>query len=160
MATIVRWNPVREAATVQDAMDRFFNDSWRANWRNWKQLAEDTEDARVLPLDVFENDATYTVIASLPGASADTIDVKFHEDYLTIKAEIPEVEGDDAENTKTLLHERFSGKLSRRVHLTQPVNIGTVEASYQNGVLTLVLPKAEEAQPRIIPVKVNGSQNK
>jgi HSP20 family protein len=159
MATIVRWNPVREVATVQDAMDRFFNDSWRANWRNWKQLAEDTEDARVLPLDVFENDATYTVIASLPGASAETIDVKFHEDFLTIKAEIPETESDDDENSKTLLRERFSGKLSRRVHLPQPVNVGTVEASYHNGVLKLVLPKAEEAQPRIIPVKVNGSQN-
>jgi HSP20 family protein len=157
MATIVRWNPVRDTHTMQNAMDRFFNDTWRGNWRNWNQLAEESQvEAHLLALDVYENDSEFTVVTSLPGVKADAIDVKFHDGFLTIEAEMPEYTIDE-EDTHTHLRERAYGKFSRRLRLRQPVNIGEVEATYTDGVLTLALPKAEEAKPRMIPVKVNGA---
>lgn len=158
MATIVRWNPVRDTFAMQNAMDRFFNDTWRGNWRNWQQLTEENPvDAHLLALDVYENDNAFTVITSLPGVKAEDIDVKFHDGFLTIEAEIPEYTVDQ-DDTHTHLRERAYGKFSRRLRLRQPVNVGAVEASYNDGVLTLTLPKAEEAKPRMIPVKVNGKK--
>ena len=148
MATIVRWNPVREIAAMQDVMDRIFEENRRGN-RNGN-----TVNTRSLALDVRENENTYTVLTVLPGINPDTIDVRLHENVLTISAEIasPDVE----ENTRVLLSERMYGKFSRSINLPNEVDGDNVEAAYDNGVLTLTLPKVEEAQPRQIPVRVNN----
>jgi HSP20 family protein len=146
MSTIIRWNPIREMAAMQSAMDRLFEDSWRN--------ARPAFNGNALALDVYETDADYTIVAALPGLNADDIHISVHEGVLTIGAEVAEHEVD--ENTRVLLQERAFGKFSRSVNLPQPVANDGVEASYENGVLTLVLPKTPEAQPRQIPVKVNG----
>ncbi|MEQ8672494.1 MAG: Hsp20/alpha crystallin family protein [Aggregatilineales bacterium] len=154
MATIVRWNPVREIAAMQDVMDRIFEENRRGN-RN-----SNTVNTRSLALDVHENENAYTVLTVLPGINPDTIDVRLHDNVLTISAEIakPDVE----ENTRVLLSERVYGKFSRSINLPNEVDGDNVEAAYDNGVLTLTLPKVEESQPRQIPVRVNNqiaSQN-
>lgn len=157
MTTLIRWNPIREAAAMQNAMDRLFNDSWRPSWRNWNETAEGEQiDGYILPLDAYETDNAYTIVASLPGVTPEQIDVKLHEDVLTIQAEVP-APGD--EKSHALLQERQYGRLSRSVRLPQPVDFGAAQANYHDGVLTLTLPKTEQAQPRIIPVKANGHKN-
>lgn len=157
MTTVIRWNPFRELAAMQNAMDRFFNDTRRPIWRTWNPVREGEQpDAYTLPLDVYETDSAYTLVASLSGVTADQIDVKLHEDVLTIQAEIP---APGAENTRALLQERFYGRYTRSIRLPQAVDFGAAEATYHEGVLTLALPKAAEAQPRIIPVKTNGHSN-
>lgn len=145
MSTIVRWNPFREMAAMQSALDRMFEDSWRTSGFTFEGN---------LPLDVHETDEAYTVIATMPGLSVDQIDIKLHQNTLTISAEWPKFEA--PEGTHVLLQERAFGRVSRSINLPQPVNADAVEAAYDNGLLTLTLPKSPEAQPRMIPVKTDG----
>lgn len=75
---------------------------------------------------------------------------------LTISGELtqPQV----ADNTKVVVQERYFGKFSRSVTLPQNVDANKIEATYENGVLHLTLPKMPEAQPKQIAIKVNGNQ--
>ncbi|MBZ0286005.1 MAG: Hsp20/alpha crystallin family protein [Anaerolineae bacterium] len=146
MTTIVRWNPIREMAAMQSAMDRLFEQSWRG--------AQPTVAGNALALDVYENDQAYLVHTSLPGVNADQINISFQDDVLTISGEVEQANVE--QNTRVLLSERSYGKFSRSIRLAQAIDADKVEATYENGVLSLTLPKAPEAQPRMIPVKTNG----
>ncbi|MFW5691162.1 MAG: Hsp20/alpha crystallin family protein [Chloroflexota bacterium] len=143
---ITRWNPFRELAAMQSAMDRIFEDTWR-------DLRPGMLDSN-MPIDVHETDEAYTVVADLPGVTSDQINVNIHDGVLTIAVEIAQPEVD--ENTRVLAQERFFGKLTRRFSLPHKVDTDNVEATYDNGVLTLTLPKAPEAQPRKISIKAGN----
>jgi HSP20 family protein len=154
MANITRWNPLREMTAMQNVMDRMFDETVRS----MRPLGnfENGEFANALALDVHEDDNTFTVTTSLPGVKAEDIHVNLHDDFLTIEAEMPETKR-ESNNGRTLVQERAYGKYSRRIRLPQPVNADAVEANYEDGVLTLTLPKAEHALPRSIPVKRLGN---
>ncbi len=159
MANIVRWNPIREMAAMQNALDRMFDESWG----RWSGVDGDAIGEGSLALDVDENDNHYTVTTALPGVSAENINVRIHNDMLTIEGEIPEQTREKKDGDRSLLKERYYGRFSRSIRLPQPVNRDKVEASFDNGVLTLTLPKSPEAQPKVIPVKAqaklgNGSK--
>ncbi|MBZ0275641.1 MAG: Hsp20/alpha crystallin family protein [Anaerolineae bacterium] len=154
MSTIIRWNPFREMAAMQSAFDRVFEDNWRSLRPVWENA---NAGSFALALDVHEQDNGYTVTAELPGIPSENINVKLHDGILTISAE-QTVENKQEEQGRVLLQERRYGKFSRSVRLPQPINTEQVEASYDNGVLTLTLPKAAEAQPRMIPVSVKNSK--
>ncbi|MBW4435854.1 MAG: Hsp20/alpha crystallin family protein [Pleurocapsa minor GSE-CHR-MK-17-07R] len=143
MATIVRWNPIREMAAMQNAMDRFFDDSWRSIRSNVEAN---------LDLDIHDTDAAYLVTAALPGVKAENVQVNLHDNVLTISAET--MQETRPENSRALILERAYGKQTRSVRLPQPVLGDKIEAVLDNGVLTLTLPKSPEAQPRAIPVRV------
>ena len=147
MTNFIRWIPNREMAAIQSAMDSRFE----AEWRDAQSMCK----CRSLALDVYETDADYTVIAVLPGLNADDITINLHDGGLTIGADIAEPEVND--NTRVLLQERAFGIFNRSINLPQPVVYDGVEATYENGVLTLILPKTPEAQPHRISVKVNGA---
>ena len=148
MTTIVRWNPIREMAAMQSAMDRLFEETWRG--------ARPSIAGNALALDVHETDQAYVVHTSLPGVEADKINISFQDDVLTISGEVEQAKTNEDQNTRVLLSERSYGKFSRSIRLAQAIDADKVEATYENGVLTLTLPKAPEAQPRLIPVKTNG----
>jgi HSP20 family protein len=147
---IVRWNPFREMAAMREAMDRIFEETWRPFFE------EVSQGAFRLAVDVHEDNNAYTVVTSLPGVAPENINVRLEGDVLMIDGEIPE-RVVEKEGTQTLLRERQYGRFSRRIRLPQPVDSSKVEAQYENGVLTLTLPKAAEAQPKVIPVKVGKS---
>lgn len=151
MSTIIRWNPIREMAGVQGAFDRFFDEAWRS-YRN-------IDTSLALPLDVHETETAYHVVAALPGVPSDSINVSLHDDVLTITGELPQPTY--PENARALLLERTYGKFSRSVRLPEQVVADQIEATLDNGVLTLSLPKSPEAQPKTIPVRVgtNGHSN-
>lgn len=149
MTTMIRWNPVREMMAMQNAFDRQFNENWRTVRAN--------VDAQ-LPVNVYENDNAYVLVASLPGVGAENININWHDDVVTIAAELPQP-AFEGENVKTHIAERSYGKVSRSLRLSRPVDTDAVEAVYENGVLTLTLPKTAEAQPRVIPVRSTISAN-
>ena len=151
--TVIRWNPMREIADVQNVMDRLFYDTWRPIVRAAAQ-----SEAASLALDVFETQDGYTVTANIPGVEADQIQVQFDKEFLTIAAEIP-AHTVQQEDTRPLLLERSTGHFSRRIQLPQPIDVNRAEAAYHNGVLTLTLPLSAEAQPRTIAVKASNGQN-
>jgi HSP20 family protein len=106
-----------------------------------------------LALDVSEADNVYTVTTALPGVKADDIQIHLKDGVLTISAEIPQRVNERKDGERVLLRERVWGKFSRSVRLPDTVNGDAVEAVYEDGVLTLTLPKAEAALPRTIAVK-------
>lgn len=150
MATMIRWNPIREMMAIQNAFDRAYADGWRT--------VRATASAYSLPLDVYENDEAYTFVASLPGVGAENIQVNWHDDTVTIQAEVPQ-SAPAGETLRTHMVERPAGKFSRSIHLSKPINTDAVEARYEDGVLTLTLPKSPEAQPKVIPVRGTISAN-
>jgi HSP20 family protein len=139
---IIRVNPLREMMAMQNALDRFFDESWRPF----------SADTFALPVDVVEDDTTYTVTTELPGVDSENITVRLDNEYLNIEAEIPE-QVIEKKNARLLLKERRYGKFSRRIHLAQPVDSDKIEAVYEDGILTLTLPKVPEVQPKMISVK-------
>lgn len=144
MTTVVRWNPAREMAAMQNTLDRLFDENWRA--------ARNGAHASNLALDVHETDQAYFVSAVVPGVTAEALNISLHDGILTISGEIAQP---THENARALLLERGYGKFQRSIRLPLAVDASAVEASIENGVLTLTLPKAPEAQPRQIPVKSN-----
>lgn len=151
MANIVRWNPFREMAAMQNALDRMFDEGWQ----RWSGFDEGVGMSN-LALDVDEEDNNYIVTTALPGVKAENINVRLHNDMLTIEGEIPEETREKKEGSKSLMKERYYGRFSRTIRLPQPVNRDEVDASFDNGVLTLTIPKSPEAQPKQIPVKTQG----
>jgi len=149
MTRIVRWNPLREMAQMQNALDRILDETWGnvdqnrfVTGRNW------------LALDVHENDEAYVVVADFPGVMPDAIDVTLHENTLTISGEIQKAEV--PEGTQTLLNERVFGTFRRNITLPSHVDADNVIANYNEGVLTLNIPKSEESRPRQIAVNAGN----
>jgi HSP20 family protein len=110
----------------------------------------------MLPLDISENDNEFIVKASLPGIRPEDVQITVHGDTLTIRGEMK------AEQEKTDEHyhlrERRYGLVQRTVRLSVPVRSDQAKADFENGILTLTLPKSEEAKPKQIKVEAR-SQN-
>ena len=136
---------------------QFVNELLEEKRRQAGQTNEFENTATSLALDVDENENHYTVYANLPGVSLDNISVNIHDDVLMISAESNTAEY--GEDTRVLVRERRTGKFNRSLRFPVAVNGDAVEASFDNGVLTIIVPKAEEAKPRQIPVTMAGSHN-
>lgn len=110
----------------------------------------DVEPARLLPLDVAENANELVVIAELPGVKRDQIKVTLQDGVLTVAGEKP-LPGmpDDGRRHRA---ERVSGRFSRSLELPAAVDSSAVSAELKDGILRIVIPKAEEARPREIRV--------
>ncbi len=108
-----------------------------------------------LALDVEENPESYSVRADLPGISLDNISVDIHDDVLSISAETAAENSE--EGNRLLIRERRFGKFSRSLRFPVSLNGDVIEANFENGVLSINLPKAEHVKPRQIPVTVNGA---
>ena len=103
-------------------------------------------------LDVYEDKDNLTVKAELPGMKREEIEVSLHDGALTISGERKSETKDG--NAEVYRSERFVGRFQRTVTLPSPVASDKVKASYKDGILTVTLPKAEEAKPRKIQVNV------
>ena len=146
--TLQRWEPLSEMVTLRNAMDRLFEDSFvkpsvflRAN------------EGGILPIDVFQTKDDVVVKASLPGYKPEEVDISITGDNLTIKGEHKEEE--EIKEGEYWLKERRYGTFSRTLTIPVEVTSGKAEALFENGVLTLTLPKAEEVKPKQIKVKAN-----
>jgi HSP20 family protein len=132
--------------SLRDAMDRLFQESFV---RPTSRLLISRESA--LPLDVYETDNELVVKAALPGIKPEDVDITLTGDCLTIKGEAKAE--DNVKEEDYFLHERRYGAFSRAVTLPVPVVGDKAEAKFENGVLTISLPKAEEVKPKPIKVK-------
>ncbi|PHS09658.1 MAG: heat-shock protein Hsp20 [Blastopirellula sp.] len=103
------------------------------------------------PINVAETETAFEITAELPGLSADDVEVELKEGVLTISGERKELEKTDDKKYHRV--EQKYGPFSRSVQLGLPVNEEGVEAVYENGILTVLVPKAEEIKPHKIKVK-------
>ncbi|HCU58186.1 MAG TPA: hypothetical protein DF984_08215 [Anaerolineaceae bacterium] len=112
---------------------------------------EDYANKLTFPVDVIADNDSFTINALLPGINADDLDIQIVNEIVTISGEI---KADREEGATYLLAERPSGRFHRVITLPTPLNPAKVNAKLENGVLTLEIPKAEEAKPRSIKVNV------
>ena len=154
MANVVRWNPMREAAELMNEFDRALEyPLLRQRW-GMPLRTNEIVGSWNLALDVAEKGDVFTVKASLPGISPDDLNVTLEDNVLTIQGEVKEDEL--IEENSYHIRERRYGSFSRSVRFPVPVEGEKVEAEYENGVLTLSIPKAEAVKPKRIAVKANS----
>lgn len=110
-------------------------------------------EARMPALDIYEAEANFTIRAELPGVDVNQIDVTVHEGVLTITAETKSEDSD--ENGRPLRRERWVGKFKRTLRLGADAEETGVKAAYKDGVLEILVPKAEVAKPHRVAVEVS-----
>jgi HSP20 family protein len=132
---------------MHSLMDRFFNEPFFSAPQLWSQRGDNVP----VPLDVIEEDGQFVVKASMPGVSPDEVEITLTDNVLTIKGETKR----ESESNESNYHvrERQYGSFLRHLTLPMPVNSDEVEATFENGILTLRLPKTEAAKPKRIAVK-------
>jgi HSP20 family protein len=114
-----------------------FEDTFRSLMRPWRM---ETMEAPRIKLDLHELDTSYTVKAEIPGVRKEDIDVRVDGSTVTISAEVKK-EKEEKKEGRLLRRERQEGYASRSFTLACPVNEAEAEAKYENGVLSLTLPK-------------------
>ena len=144
---VIRWNPYRDVMTLREATNRLLEDSLVRPRRTWEDGSP--ERAFRLALDAYTTPEEIVVTAAFPGLTPDEVDISIEGDTLTIRGELRA----PLENVEYLIQERPYGAFSRRLTLNVPVDAVKAEAVFENGVLTLTLPKAEETKPKVIKVK-------
>jgi HSP20 family protein len=147
---IERWDPFREAVSLRDAMNQLFQESFVRPGPGGEGPAV------LLPLDVQETADNFVVQASLPGLKPEDVQITVHGATVTIRGEHKE-EAKKDEGTWHL-RERRTGAFQRTLSLSTPVDSDKADAHFENGVLTLTLPKSEQAKPK--QIKVGGSPAK
>ena len=149
MATLVRWEPFRELAALQNEMSRFMNGLSEGNGRvtqSWVPTA-----------DVWETDDEVVYAFDLPGIPEEAISVELEDGALAISAE--RAREHTVEDGKYFRFERRFGTFSRTIGLPQGVEEDAVKAHYEHGVLEVHVPKPEQPKPRKIQIGV-GSGHK
>ena len=142
MATLVRWEPFREIAALQNEMSRFMNGLLEGNGR--------TNQAWVPALDVWETESEIVYALDLPGIAEDKISVELDDGALTITGEREQTQEESDERVHRF--ERRFGKFSRTVGVPQGVTERDVSADYKNGVLEVHVRKPEQPKPKRIQV--------
>ena len=148
MKTLVRWNPQRDLLNIQNEFDRMMDTFFSPN------TAVGTAPSFGLALDVAEDDQNYLITASVPGVEADNLEITLDKDVLTIKGHVEQTAEQDG--VRYHLRERRYGSFSRSVRLPENVNANGIEASHEQGVVTITIPKAAVAQPKRI--NINGQK--
>jgi HSP20 family protein len=144
--TISRWEPFKDLMTLREAMDRMFEDSYVRPGTRWMTPAG--ESRCNLPMDAYVTDEELVIMAAVPGANPEDVEITIEGDTLTIKGELKA----RLDNVNYLLQERPFGKFTRTLRLNIPVQADKAEATFDKGVLTLIIPKQEEIKPKSIKV--------
>lgn len=143
----MQFSSLRDMMSLREAMDQLMQESFvrpRAMWRR-----ATAEEPMRLPIDVYTTPEEIVLIASLPGLLPEEVDITIEGDTLTIRGELRS----PLENVEYLFQERLFGHFSRSLTLNVPVDVERAEAAFENGVLTLMLPKLEDVKPKTIKVK-------
>ena len=141
-----RWYPLASRRPSHDPFDRL----WKGFFASAGPATGSVD--RIAPLDVRETDEEIVVTTSLPGVAPEDIEMTIEDRVLSIRAE--PAAGDGGEEGSYLVRERRTGSYRRSLRLPGSVDAEKVESGYEHGVLTITLPKREEAQARRIEVKV------
>lgn len=148
---IVRWEPFRDMVTIQDRMNRIFDEAFRANRGAGSQ--EDYALASWAPaVDIYEQDGNIVLKAELPGVDPNDVDVRVENNVLTLRGERKL----DSDVKKEGYHrvERAYGTFGRSFTLPTVVDTEKIKAEYKDGVLRVTLPKREEAKAKQISISV------
>ena len=143
--TITRWAPLRDFVSLRDAMDKAFEETFVTP----KILGDG--NGWTIPVDLFETPEAFTLKTMLPGIPSEKIDIEATATQVTIKGEHKE-ETKVTEGTRVREELRY-GKYERTLTLPAEIDPDKVDAVYENGLLTLMLPKSEIVKPKTVKIK-------
>lgn len=147
MAKLVRWTPTHNLNQTLRTFDQMLDGFYRTN--------EDMQQAKSVlrpAMDIIETEENYTLRVDLPGLSPEDVNVEIEDSVLTISGEVNSSE--EVEGERYHYRERRYGAFERSVRLGDQLDVSNVDATFDNGVLTIVLPKLPEAQPQRIKVQM------
>src|SRR5579872_5446794 len=141
---IVRWEPFRDLVTTQDRFNRLFNETFSQVFGD-----EGTASKTWLPpVDIIEQENSLVLKAELPGIDPNDIEIRVEDNTLHMKGERKFEKDIKEENLHRV--ERSYGAFSRTFALPSSIDADKVQAEYKDGILTLTMPKREEAKPKTI----------
>ena len=147
--TMNRWDPFREAMTLSSAMDSLLRDAFVPTRAGSAQVHS-------IAWNVAEGQEAFWVHAAIPGVQPDQLDLIVNEQSLTIRGEVPAPTL--PEGAQYRLQEWGTHRFERSLQFAVPLNADAVQASYEQSILTLYLPKAEAAKPRRITIQSRPQQ--
>ena len=146
MSNLTRWEPAREMMTLREAMDRLFDDAFT------RPLSiRDGWSMATPAIDMYQTDNDVVVKASIPGLKAEEVQINITGDVLTLKGEVKQEE--ERKDRAWHIREQRFGSFERSIVLPTDVKSDKAEALFENGILTITLPKADEVKPRTINIK-------
>jgi HSP20 family protein len=148
MSNLTRWDPARETMTLRDAMDRLFDDAFT---RPFSLIREGGSTWSSPAIDMYQTDNEVVVKAALPGIKAEEVQINVTGDILTIKGEVKHEE--EKKDKSWHIREQRWGSFERSVMFPTGVISDRAKAEFQDGILTITLPKSEEVKPKTITVK-------
>ncbi|HUR44301.1 MAG TPA: Hsp20/alpha crystallin family protein [Candidatus Saccharimonadales bacterium] len=146
--TLTRWSPLHQLSNIRDEIERMFENPY-------SPLLEDNQSFFTgwgPALDLHEDKENIFVKAEVPGMKKEEIEISLHDGTLTLSGE--RRESTPEAGVTPIRTERFAGRFSRSVSLPSSVDADKVKATYRDGILTVVLPKAEDAKPK--QIQING----
>jgi HSP20 family protein len=144
MSNLIRYKSSRDMMTLRDAMDQLFDEAFTRPFGMMEMS---------LPaIDLYQTNEDVVVKAALPGMAAEEVEISVTGDALTIKGEIRQKE--EREDASYLIREQRYGRFERSLMLPTEVQSDKAQAEFENGILTVTLPKAEQVRPKTITVKV------
>jgi HSP20 family protein len=146
---ITRWRPFRDVVSIQDEMNRLFDDFFgrpvlKTGW---------TEGVWSPTVDISEDKENVIIKSEMPGMSKDDVKISIQDNVLTLKGEKKQEKEEKDKNYHRI--ERNYGSFCRSFQLPTSVKSDKVKASYKDGVLSVTLPKTEEVKPKEIPVSID-----
>ncbi len=147
--TVERWNPFSEMVSLRDAVNSLLQESLVPPSTARPERGATTF---TLPLDISEAENDFVVTASMPGIKPEDVQTTVLGDTFTIRGESKADVEQKGHNW--LVRERRAGSFQRSVNLGTPINADKATAQFENGVLTLTLPKSEQARPKQINISV------
>ena len=143
---VTRWDPFRELLTLQERLDKMYRDMEKTRKEEDFLSSEWTP-----PVDIFESGETLVLKLEIPEVDKASIDIKIHENQLTIKGERKPEPGIDPDSYYRT--ERGYGVFARSFSLPKSIDPAKIKASIKDGVLRVELPKKEEVKPRQIKIE-------
>ena len=143
MSNLIRWNPRRDVVSMSDAIDRLFDNAF---------IMPFGDNFRMPSVDLIENNDHFLVKAELPGFKPEDIDIHIEGTVLMLSGKLEETKEDKKEG-QYHVRERRQGGFQRAITLPTTVDTEKADANFENGVLTLKLPKHEAAMPKKIAIQ-------
>ncbi len=150
MTYVTLRRPARNLFQFHNEMGQMFNDLFASP----NEPTDETENRWNPSVDIAETDNGFEVRAELPGVKQEDVNVSVRDNVLTLRGEKRQEETDEGKDYRRV--ERHYGSFQRAFTLPPNVDADAITAAYRDGVLTLIVPKAEEAKPKEIPIEVNA----
>ena len=150
----------QDFVVLRDAMNQLLEESFVPSRGSRSSSGGNGTRVRPLPLDVYATQDEAVIIAAVPGMSPQELEVTIDQNVVTLSGTVPTAaESEQGKGATWYLHELWHGQFRRSVTLPFEVDAGKADASFENGIVRIMLPKAERAKPHKISIKSgNGKQ--